>query len=274
MSRIPSETGASTPDDARWEKRRGPVRWYCLGVLVALAFDIPLRVRFYREIFQVTLVDDFFPALWRSPWIPPIGYGLCLAAALAGVVHPSRRVARMAAVALAMGCLAHMLHQRGFFWQTFTTTLWGAVWMAWLASRPDESQETLESGATLAQMVWSFVFLGGAVGKWTDGYWSGDVLHHLFFTYQATQPFAWIRGNLAPEHVHALAVAYSRAAVVGETAMAALFLVPPRYSLRASLALGAAMWLVSPAGVIDALAPLFGLAVAGLALLRVARTPA
>jgi hypothetical protein len=253
-----------------WHVRRAAVRFLVGGVVLGqvwLPFD---HLNRYRSLFRVEMVDGFFPAWLREPWLPTLSCVAMLLSCAYTFVRPTRRASAWCALSMLLGSAVHLLHQRTFFAQEFATRFWAALWLLWLVKRRDESEATRQSGATLASLLCSLVFLGGAVGKWTSSYWSGEVMADLVFR-APTAGFTWLREQLSPAELSTVARWYSRTAIVGETLMACTALLPPRIGLRLFLLLLSAMYLASPWTILEALTALFGLCLAGLCLLLPAR---
>ena len=82
-----------------------------------------------------------------------------------------------------MGNLAVLtIHQSAFNDVTFMCCSWAAMWCVWIATRLNEPFSSLFPRAVfLSHLILSLIFLGGAVGKVTDGYWSGQVLYDIYF---------------------------------------------------------------------------------------------
>src|SRR5207245_8798699 len=101
------------------------------------------------------------------------------------------------------------------------------------------------NGPVLAQLLVAFWFLGGAAGKWTAGYWTGEPFHDLFFAHHPYPVYALLRARLDAETLRLVATWYSRAVVVVETAMAGVVLLPARLASALTVAVALGMWLVT-----------------------------
>jgi hypothetical protein len=117
-------------------------------------------------------------------------------------------------------------------------------------------------GPFLAQMLVAFIFLGGAAGKWTASFWSGEAFTDFFY---ASNVFTGVRllqgavGDLAS----ATALAwFSRAVVVFETSMAFIIFLPARLASTVALSAAVGFWLAS-SDLFEVSALLIGIALAG-----------
>jgi hypothetical protein len=126
------------------------------------------------------------------------------------------------------------------------------------------SHATWRIGGLLPLVLVSFVFLGGSVGKLTEDYWSGDAMYHLFFAIQNDAKFATLRETLHAGELSRVATWYSRVAILGEICIAGAMLLPLRIGLPVALLMVIGMWIVSPMGIINALAAAIGLLFAGV----------
>ena len=71
------------------------------------------------------------------------------------------------------------------------------------------------------------ILLGGAVGKWTAEYWSGEVFYDIYFRDRDFWVFNLIRENFEAETTREIATWYSRNIIVIETvAGLGLWLLP------------------------------------------------
>jgi hypothetical protein len=228
------------------------------------------RMDRFAQFAAAQVVDDFFPAALSSPlclvvlYVAPVPLGLWV------LVRPRIGHLRVFSLILAACAAGLALHPRTFAIQVFTTVFWTALWLTWAAANLHraDSRVVLRKACFLAQVIVSLIFLGAAAGKWTDEYWSGQVLHTLMFVYQETSFYPLLREHLSETELVLLAGWYSKAVVVGETIFAASFMVPPRIAFACILPGLLGMWVLSTPHVIEPLAPLMGLALGGFLLSR------
>ena len=127
-------------------------------------------------------------------------------------------------------------HQGSYNDVTFLTCFWASTWCTWLAFSMDQPAEQLmKKAARFVMLIVSMIFLGGAVGKFTPGYWSGEVLYQVYFVDRDFWFFNLLRNQFDDVTLRAIATGYSRFVVLAESACVFLFLLPTR--LAGTLAL-------------------------------------
>src|SRR5262249_15517043 len=117
-------------------------------------------------------------------------------------------------------------------------------------------------GPFLAQLSTAFFFAGGAVGKWTAAYWSGDVFYDLFFARHPYWLYAQLRGWLSAGALRVASTWFSRSVVVVETAMILVLVLPARLASTVSIVAALGLWLTN-ADLFEVSWPLIGVALAG-----------
>jgi lipoprotein signal peptidase len=70
------------------------------------------------------------------------------------------------------------------------------------------------------------IFLGGAVGKLTPEYWSGEVFFQIYFVDRDFWVFNLLRSRFEPETLREIATYYSRMVIGTEMAVAGFWLLP------------------------------------------------
>ena len=69
---------------------------------------------------------------------------------------------------------------------------WCSLYGLWLVASIDRPwKELLPQAQAFAVLIVSLMFLGGAVGKYTPAYWSGEVLYQIYFV---DRPFWFFEG--------------------------------------------------------------------------------
>ncbi len=143
---------------------------------------------------------------------------------------------------------------------TFVVEFWVSAWLLWWAWNLNRTYEVDARWAVrLGLGIVAFIFLGGAVGKWTEEYWSGEVVYQLYFLKKDLIVYAWIRENLETETVHWLACWFSRVLVITETLWATVFLWPVRVACIGTILLCAMMVAGSTWMLYSVTGPLIGL---------------
>lgn len=177
------------------------------------------------------LADPFFPSWLQAADTVRWAYLGALVAIVLGVVGMLGWI-RVICAAIQVGCLAFMLvHQASYNDMTFATSLWVSIWVFWFTTRMgrDEPFELMRRAAFLSRAIASMILLGGAVGKWTPEYWSGEVFYDIYFLERDYWVFNHLRDNYDAEALRTMAVWYSRKVIVIETLFGfGLWLLPPR----------------------------------------------
>jgi len=231
-----------------------------------LAVRIGLATSYFR-ISALQLIapvhDHFFPDLFRHP-------ATLLAAFLGPIVteamvlsSPTRRDMKRAAAVETAGAAVLLLHQASYFYATWVVVFWAGlfmVWMAWSAAANPNRASAI--GPFLAQLLIAFFFLGGAAGKWTEGYWSGAIFEDLYFTRNAFSFLPYLHVAFTDATVHVMAIWFSRTAIVVESATALVVLLPARAASTVSLIVAAGLWLTAW-DLFEVCWPLMGIAIAG-----------
>jgi hypothetical protein len=209
------------------------------------------KVSFYvahlREAAAHPIDLASLPSVLRAPWLAVVAYALPAAAAT-----------------LALCALIACAHVELFSDATFVTSFWAALWLAWLAAAPDD--ELARHGPRLARATVALVFLGGAVGKLTGAYASGEAFYHLYFLQKDTWPYPALRAALEPGALRALATWFSRAVIAGELALAFGPIVPHRSYVWGACVIMLGMVVISTFYLLSVVAPLVGVLVASRVL--------
>ena len=244
-------------------------RAWSITTLIAWLWHSERIYNYFSSFRSIRLESDFFPSILNNIPLASFAFIAALCALAVSLIFPNKKVWFASAAVIMGACLYLALGPFGFAWQFFTTTFWSCWFFLWLATRCEQQDpRSMDAGIRMALMIVSLVFLGGAVGKWTARYWSGEVFFHLLFLYQPDPKFAMLREALEPKELFGLATLYSRLAIIAETCLALVWLLPAKLGLIAALFALLGMWLISPTGIIDAIGPLIGLLLGGLVLTR------
>lgn len=215
---------------------------------------------------HVPLYDPFFPVWLRAAQIVAPVYLLTVGTTLFSLVTSSRSLQRMCAWLTLGGASTLCIHQASYNDVTFATVWWSSLWALWYVHRDwDADQQTiLRRAACLSRLILSVILLGGAVGKWTAEYWSGEVLYDIYFFDRDFWLFNWLRDHFEPETVRHIATWYSRKVIFIETIGGlGLWLLRPRLAALAGMLIFASMALVSNFLLFSVLWCLIGLAAVG-----------
>jgi hypothetical protein len=223
------------------------------GTLLALLWKLPFFIESAGIYLSIPLHQSFFPVFFSAAAVVIVAY----LASVVGISYlwltESDSGRRRGAWAVVGALTILILHQGTYNDMTFTTGWWAAVWSAWFAGRINENDtELLDRGARLSRTILSVILLGGAVGKWTAEYWSGQVLYEIYFVDRDFWVYNLIRSTLAPETVREIATWYSRKVIIVETVCGfGLWILPPRIAAAvgmlvfASIALSSNFYLFS-----------------------------
>jgi hypothetical protein len=218
------------------------------------------------QIYQlIPLSDPFFPDCLRSFWTLRLAFVFTVDAVLIGIVAPSR-LRIVCAVVTFIGVSVLCLHQGSYNDMTFLTAWWTSLWNLWFVWRiEDDDQEVLmRRAALLGRVIISMIFLGGAVGKWTTEFWSGEVFWDIYFRGCDFWFFNLFRDRLAEDSLRNVAMWYSRIVVAVETiAGFGLWLLPAKWAAGVAVCLLMSIAIFSNFYLISVVFSLVGLASVG-----------
>lgn len=219
----------------------------------------------------VELAHPLFPSFMTrghtamALYFAPLLGGLPLLRNLTG------RKAILIAAILLLSSLGLLGHINSYNDATFTTCFWSALWLLWFALNCHRQDEALALEARwLAKLTVAVIFLGGAVGKLTSGYWSGEVLHTIYFEQKDYFLYSWLRDAASLETRQTLAMLLSRAAILGEATLALAVSLPYRWYARLGIITMLFIVAISTFYLFSVMAPLVGLLLANQ--LRLAST--
>ncbi len=234
--------------------------------LVALLCKISFYAPFFSHYYQWPLYQDFFPKIFRSATGLIAVYGIvCVAIALSACQVACRTRCFCTSLAL-LGVSYLLVHQGVYNDVTFTTLWWTQCWATWYQSRLAVGDaDALVRGAFLGRLVISLMLLGGAVGKWTAEYWSGQVFWEIYYVDRDFWFFNWQRQHWEPETLRQLATWYSRAVIITESVAGfTLWMLPARMASIVAIGLLSAIAVLSNFFLFSVVLSLIGLAVVGL----------
>lgn len=202
---------------------------------------------------------------------PDVGVVLYFAPGLSVLSLFTRRwvVIRLAAW-LHVGCSLLMLwHVQSYNDFTHVTALWAGLWLAWWAGQLERRDAaSLWHGVALSLGIVSLCWLGGAVGKLTPEYWSGEPFYFLYFQDKDYFPFSYWRTHATPEQLHLMAQWFSRSVVVSECLLATCILWPARLAAICSLLALTFMVVLCELQLFSVLGPLMALCLAAVLLVE------
>lgn len=224
--------------------------------------------RLAPEIYlEIPLHDPFFPAWLRSVYTLTVAYLLTVVAIVVSIGTASRSLQRVCSWVTFFGTTVLCVHQGSYNDMTFVTAWWVSLWSLWYVHRDwkDDPDSLLRNAAFLSRLIISMIVLGGAVGKWTGEYWSGEVFYDIYFRDRDFWVFNLLRTNFEPETLREIAMWYCRKVIVLETVAGfGLWLLPAKWAAIAAMALLTSIAVFSNFLLFSVLSCLIGLAAVGL----------
>jgi hypothetical protein len=247
-------------------RTRQIVQIVLLGVLFSLLTKYQWFLLGFKVYRTLPLRDEFFPPFFQSAWVYLVVYLSVLFLTFMGLIVHSRTVAMLIHTLLLFGFWLLCIHQQTYNDVTFLTCFWTVAWSTWFVWESDRrpEQELLEMAITFSHLVLSLIFLGGAVGKMTPGYWNGEVMHGIYFESRDFWIFNLVREYVPAENLPELAKWYSRMVMGMEWTCSFLWLMPPRVASGIALMTLFGIAFFSNFLLFSVVGCLLGLAVVGL----------
>ena len=242
-------------------------RFVQAGLLLGLIWKWGFFSTGARIYANIPLSDPFFPSLFQSVWTVSIAYLATVASIGLNLITANRRIGRVCSVLTLLGATFLCLHQGSYNDMTFVTTWWTSLWSLWYVHHMDDEDraQLLRRAAFLSRLIVSMILLGGAAGKWTGEYWSGDVFCDIYFVDRDFWIFNALRSNFEPESLRGIATWYSRMVIATETIFGmTLWLFPGRAAAIAVIVLLTSIALLSNFLLFSVLLSLIGLSTVGL----------
>lgn len=238
-------------------------------VQIALLVALLWKVRFFylaAQIYEeIPLADPFFPDWLRSVLTLRVAFAATIVSSLLSLFLPSRGRIVCAVVTL-LGASILCLHQGSYNDMTFVTAWWTSLWNLCFVFRidDDDQDEALRRYAFLSRLIISMILLGGAIGKWTGEYWSGEVFWDIYFRERDFWVFNLLREQFSEEALREMARWYSRKVIAIETiAGFGLWLLPARWAAGAAIFVLLSIAIFSNFNLFSVLLSLVGLAAVG-----------
>ena len=242
-----------------------------VGVFLALMWKWEFFVFADGVYHDITLSAPFFPAWLQSATVIRWSFLLTLAAIVINTISWNPWLSRVCSY-LTLVCLSILcLHQGSYNDATFTTAWWTSIWAVWYVHRMDSPDRatTLRRGAFLSRIMISMILLGGAVGKWTPEYWSGEVFYDIYFRERNYWVFNFLRDSFEPETLRTIATWYSRKVICIETICGfGLWMLPARWAAIVGVVLLSSIAIFSNIYLFSVMFSVIGLAAVGLFVKR------
>ena len=242
-------------------------RLVLLGIFVGLVWNWNFFVTCDRTYTEIPIMDSFFPAWLREQLVLRWAYLGSLGAILVAGFVPYTRVRQIACWTLLANASVMCVHQGSYNDVTFMTTWWTALWTVWFVHHLQDidADAVLRRAALLSRAIVALILLGGAAGKWTAEYWSGEVFYDIYFVDRKFWLFSWLRSTFEEASLRELATGYSRMVILIETICGlGLWLLPPRVAAVVGIVVLASITLFSNISLISVLACLIALSAVGL----------
>ncbi|QDT02574.1 hypothetical protein K227x_09520 [Rubripirellula lacrimiformis] len=237
-----------------------------LGMLAGLLWKISYFVAAMEVYRRIPLRDDFFPDAMQSTNVLIAAFMATCAAIVLNIVTASRPLQLVCGAVTLLGSTVLCIHQGSYNDMTFVTTWWTALWSLWYIAgmTSTDADAFLRRAAFLSRLILSMILLGGAAGKWTGEYWSGEVFFDIYFRNRDFWLFNLLRDNLTAETLREVATWYSRKVIIVETvAGLGLWMLPARWAAAVGIVLLSSIALLSNFLLFSVLMCLIGLASVG-----------
>jgi len=235
------------------------------AILISLLWKVAHFIALDRINQVIPLQDPFFPAFFRNQTVARIAYLLANALCLLLLLSKSRSILSLGSMALATILFALNIHQSCFNDVTFLCCGWSSLWCFWFSTRLSEPTASLHPRAAwLAHAIISLILIGGAVGKLTEEYWSGQVLYEIYFVDRDFWFYNIIRSYCSADGLRDAATLHSRFVIVTEVACGFIWLLPMRIASWVALAVLLGIALTNNFLLLSVITSLVGLAIIGL----------
>ncbi|MEE2935720.1 MAG: hypothetical protein VYA84_06965 [Planctomycetota bacterium] len=241
------------------------------GILLTLIWKWSFFVAANGIYGTIPLNDPFFPGWLQS--VTAVRVAFVTAVAAVGLNLSTNRPRLQWACSLtALLCITVLcIHQASYNDMTFVTAWWASLWAMWFVNHLNDPNQAklLRRASFLSRLIISLILLGGASGKWTAEYWSGEVFTDIYFKDREFWVFQWLRSHFEPEQLRTIATWYSRKVVLVETVTGlGLWALPPRIAAVLAILLLSSIALFSNFLLFSVLFALIGLASVGLLVPR------
>ncbi|WP_233215766.1 hypothetical protein [Rhodopirellula bahusiensis] len=257
--------GIASPPKFRWTELT-PLHLTWAGMMLGLFWKWTFFLLADRIYEAIPIQHDFFPAWLQSATVLRVAF-LTAGISVVAAWITEQRFPRCFAAAVTWSAATVMLcHQGSYNDVTFVTFWWCSLWAFWYTTRLeiDVPEELSRKAGRLSRVIVSVVLLGGASGKWTAEYWSGDVLWEIYFLDRDFWVFNLLRSNFDTETLRSIATIYSRKVVLVETvAGLVVWLLPARWAAIIGAVVFTSIALFSNFMLFSVLSPLIGLSLAG-----------
>ena len=220
---------------------------------------------------NIPVEDPFFPDWLRSVTTIRFAFWVSALATAISLITSTNLLRKICNWLGFVGISLMCVHQGSYNDMTFVTIWWCCLWSVWLAHRVETDQQELliRRAAFLSRLIISLILLGGAAGKWTPEYWSGEVLFDIYFVDRDFWVFNYLRDNYEPKELQEIAKWYSRQTVVVETVSGiGLWILPARWAALVGTIILSGIVIMSNQYLLSVVGCLIGLACVGFLVPR------
>lgn len=258
--------GTLATDESHQRENRSVLKTVVAAILIAMLWKV--RYFWFMDFWNqaIPLQDDaFFPWLFRNQMVARWAYILACGIAVGLLLAKRKQWLVVLAVVQLLLIATLNIHQSGYNDVTFLCCGWASAWCVWMARRISDPTATLHKRAAwLAHAILSMIFLGGAIGKLTPEYWSGDVLYEIYFRDHDYWFYNLVRNSVDGSAVREFATWHSRAVTVAELSCGFLWLMPMRLASWLALVMLLGIALTNNVLLFSVVTSLAGLAIVGL----------
>ena len=264
-SNVESAMNELMPEIGRRRDTLSLLKVVLVGILISLTLKIFAFVLFDRNNEVLPVIDSFFPVSFRSQVVARVAYLLACSGCLLAIFVTHKKHLVFATLLVLLNVAILTIHQSAYNDVTFMCCSWTALWCVWVATRLDEPFESLFPRAVwLSHVILSLIFLGGAVGKVTEGYWSGQVLFDIYFEDRNFWFYNLFRASLSAEQLREAATWHSRMVIISEFVCSFLWLMPAKMASAIAVVVLCGIALTNNFLLFSVVTCLIGLAIVGL----------
>lgn len=236
-----------------------------ISILISLLWKVRYFLYFQRVNTEFPLEDTFFPKFFQSAVVLITAYGLAILGSAFVVCLKARKLLLLFSVVSLSGLVVLCVHQNSYNDVTFLCCAWASLWCLWYATRLHEPFETLyPRAAWLTHLILSMIFIGGAIGKLTPGYWSGDVLYEIYFKDRDFWTYNLLRESMSSEGLRTAAMWHSRMVLCSELLCGLIWLMPRKLASIIAIVVLCGIALTNNIFLFSVVTSLIGLALVGL----------
>lgn len=255
----------ATTIEANEKENRSLLKVVIAAILISLAWKLSYYMGLDLANRTLPLQDPFFPAFFRNQSVARMAYLIAVAVSTLVLLSKSRSILTTGSLLLSGTLFTLNVHQSGYNDVTFLCSGWSALWCVWFSTQMSEPNESLlPRAAWLSHAILSLILIGGAVGKMTPEYWSGQVLYEIYFVDRDFWFYNIIRGSCTAEGLRDAATWHSRLVIATEFACGFLWLLPIRIASWLALIVLMGIALTNNILLFSVVTSLIGLSIVGL----------